>query len=97
MFTALVILQVKDFNLFDEYERAATAIMSDHGGKITAAFETVKNDDNSGEEVHMVEFPGLQDFESYRNDSRLQDLRNTREKAISSTEIGIGVCNKKYS
>lgn len=83
MYKLLVILQVLDFQALDEFERKVSKVMADHHGKITRAFETIRNKDGSGEEVHIVEFQREEDFNHYRNDPRLQELRSLREEAIS--------------
>lgn len=97
MFKVLVILQVLDFKEFDEFERKASKIMADYEGKIVCAFETMRNEDGSGEEIHIVEFHREEDFINYKNDPRLQELSDLRGKAISNTEVKIGTYEKSYS
>lgn len=93
----MVILQVLDFKEFEEFERKASKIMTDYDGKIAFAFETMRNDDSSGEEVHIVEFQREEDFIRYKNDPRLQEFSSLRAKAISSTEVKIVTHEKSYS
>ena len=97
MYKILVILQVLDFQALNAFERKASKVMADYQGKIIWAFETIRNEDGSGEEVHIVGFPREEDFTNYRNDPRLQELRDLRAKAISGTEIKIGINEKSYS
>ena len=97
MYKLLVTIQVADFQALNEFEKYASAIMSDYQGKIISAFETLKNDDGSGEEIHIVEFQSEKDFTSYKNDSRLDRLADLREKAITGTEIKICINEKSYT
>lgn len=97
MFRFVVILQVLDFQLLDEFEREASRIMADYQGKIICAFETARNEDGSGEEIHLVEFQREDDFISYRNDPRLLALRDLRAAAISRTEMKTGRAEKLYA
>ena len=87
MFRILVILQVRDFDQFDAFERRAADIMSDFEGRIEAAFTTRRNADSSGEEIHLLVFKSRQCFLDYRQDSRHKELGELRLKSISSTEI----------
>lgn len=97
MFKLLVTLQIRDFQALEEFECNASKIMADYQGKIVFAFETIRNEDGTGEEVHIIEFPREVNFNNYRSDPRLQDLRGLREKAISSTEIKMRINEKSYS
>ncbi len=97
MYRVLAILQVRDFVALDEFERAAAVIMSDFGGEIVCGFETLRNSDGSGEEVHLLEFADEESFSNYRNDDRHHSLRPLREKAIAATDIRIQLKAKSYS
>ncbi len=97
MHKLVVILQVRDFDALDEFEREASEIMSDYHGRIAAAFETVSNEDGSGEELHLLEFQDQESYANYRNDERHQALKSLREKAISRTEVKIMLSEKSYS
>ena len=97
MLRILVVLQVLDFEALDEFERKASLIMADYQGEIVCAFETTRNEDGSGEEIHIVEFHQEEDFRGYTNDPRYQALRDLRDKAISHTGVKVGINGKSYS
>lgn len=97
MFKILAILQVRDFQALDEFERKASGIMSEYGGRIAGVFETGRNADGSGEEVHVVEFPDVERYENYRRDGRHSELTTLRERAVSHTEIKVCLSEKSYS
>ena len=61
-----------------------------------SAFETSREKDRSGTEIHILEFPSLQLFNEYRNDAHLASLCELRKKAISNTEIKISSRIKLY-
>ena len=97
MHKILAVLQVRDFEALELFERKASEIMSDHGGRIVTAFETNRNEDGSGEEVHLLEFRNEECFTNYRNDERYLALKSLREKAISNTEVKVELRDKSYS
>lgn len=68
-----------------------------HGGRILSAFETVRNEDNSGQEIHLLEFPSDAAFADYRIDSRFAKHAELRNQAINSTTIVISSKLKNYA
>ncbi len=86
MIKIYVKLYVIDFDLFEEFEQCAIQILKRYNGKLIEAFE-VKRLGNSGEEIHILEFPDRKSFDRYRSDNELKKLSALREKAISKTEI----------
>ncbi|MBL4798101.1 MAG: NIPSNAP family protein [Oleispira sp.] len=96
MINILVTLEVKDFNFLTLFETKAAEIMRAHGGRIISAFESVRNEDNSGQEVHLLEFPNDASFEKYRADARHIEHAKLRNKAIDTTSIVISRELKNY-
>ena len=96
MLNILVKLEVKDFDALEEFETQAVRIMQEYKGSIVSAFETVRNPDGSGEEVHILQFPSEAHFASYRSDKSFEKLSSIRERAISSTEIIMSLNVKSY-
>lgn len=97
MYKLLVNLKVKDFEIFEEYEKQASDLMSCHGGQIVSAYETVRNNDRSGEEVHIVSFEKEEGYRNYINDPKIIELSRLRDKAILKTEVKIITKEKSYS
>jgi len=83
----LVTLEVKDFNILTTFESKAAEIMRSYGGDIIRAFETIRNEDLTGQEIHLLEFPSDASFSEYRSDPRLLELAELREKAIISMKV----------
>lgn len=96
MYRLLVIMEVADFLALAQFEQQAAAIMADHQGRIAQAFESVRNPDGSGEEVHLVEFADEAGFVAYRSDPRLAELQALRSKTIPKTEIRVLGQEKHY-
>ena len=69
--------------------------MATYQGRIISAFETQRNQDGSGEEIHFLEFESEQAFNNYRNDPRLNEFSDLRDQAITSTEVKF--CNHEKS
>ncbi len=96
MINILVTLDVKDFDLLTTFENKAAEIMRSHGGDIIRAFETFRNEDGSGQEIHLLEFPNDAAFAAYRSDPQLLELAEIRNKAITSTNVVISSHVKTY-
>ncbi len=96
MINILVTIEVKDFNLLSSFERKAVEIMRFHGGNIIRAFETHRNDDGSGQGIHLLEFPNDRAFSDYRANPQLLEHSDLREKAIKSTSVVQSIKLKNY-
>ncbi len=89
-------IHVKDFALLEKFEHEAAKIMCEHKGKILLAFETLRLSDNSGEEIHILEFESEACFRNYRSNEKLQALSVLRAQAISSMDVKFPIELKSY-
>lgn len=96
MLHVLVRLEVKDFAILAKFELQAAQIMASYGGQIVAAFETERNADNSGKEVHLLTFPDTAAFDAYRQDAALLALSSLRKQAIADTSVEVSISSKVY-
>jgi len=87
MINVLVTIEVKDFSHLTDFESKAVQIMQSHGGSMIRAFESQRNEDGTGQEIHLLEFPSESVFVDYRSDSRLLEYAELRDKAISSMVV----------
>lgn len=84
---------------FRQFETQAAQIMRKYDGCI----ERVIRPTNAalGEalphEIHLVSFPSMAQFESYRGDADLAQLGSLRQAAIAKTEIVIGEEGEPHS
>lgn len=98
MIKIVVILQVRDWEAFNEFEAQAIPIMKSHGGELLAAFESETSAaDAENIEVHYLQFPTLDSFHAYRNDPTLNALSELRSKAIASTDLYVSRREKSYA
>ena len=96
MYKVLVILKVTNFDALEEFESKASELMSRYNGKIVKAFETHRNCDGSGEEIHLIEFQDENCFKDYRSDYWHTENKKLRDMAISETEIILNSREKTY-
>jgi len=96
LFRAIVTLYVRDFSALEIFECKANSIMKEYQGVIKNAFETKRNVDGSGEEVHFLEFASVAQFERYRADVRLNDLAELKKTAITSMDVTVVIAEKSY-
>ena len=83
---------------FEAYERKAARIMRKYGGSIEKVIRTGKRVHQiSPFEIHLVSFPGEEQFAAYRADLELLSLATDRESAILKTVVVPGVGGPSYS
>ena len=89
MIHVIVLLEAKDADALQAFEKQAVAIMKKYGGKLVAAFEPDASQSSSGNttEVHYLQFPTIEAFRKYRTDPRHIELTELRKKAILNTTV----------
>lgn len=99
MIKIIVLIDVKDFVAFREYETKAVSIMRLYGGKMLSAFEPNESEsiEANCSEVHYLEFPDLDSFKRYRKDVKLVEMSALREQAISKIRIIVSGKFKSYA
>jgi uncharacterized protein (DUF1330 family) len=76
---------------FRAFERAAVAIMRDHGGALArTVVADASPDAPTLREIHIVRFPDAAAYAAYRADPRLAALADERAATVAATEIIIG-------
>ncbi len=98
MIQVVVLLKVKNIEKFEGYERQAIKIMAEHSGRLISAFTS--NDKESSDiefgEIHVLEFPSVEQFHSYRADQKILELTALREQAIEKTSVYVSNVFKNY-
>ena len=97
MINVLVTIEVNNFSLLSDFESKAVKIMHSHGGGMIRAFETKRNEDGTGQEIHLLEFPNITAFDEYRSNPLLLEYAELRSKAIESMVVVISTEQKEYS
>jgi uncharacterized protein (DUF1330 family) len=85
-------IQVNKEIEFQQFEREAAQIMQKYHGQIEKVIRPISTGQRNElpYKVHIVWFPSIEQFESYRKDPDLAKLADLRQSAISRTEITIG-------
>ena len=98
MIQVIVLLEVKDTNAFQQFERQAVKIMKRYEGKLVAAFEPDASESSSSNiaEIHYLQFPSIEAFKKYRGDPQHLELSELRKKAISNTTVFVSGSTKDY-
>jgi uncharacterized protein (DUF1330 family) len=84
---------------FEAYEHKAARIMRRYGGvvhNVVRVSNANPSSDGQPFEVHVLGFPSLAAFHSYRADSELAGLAAERSAAISRTEVLLGEAGPTY-
>ncbi len=97
MLDIVVIMKVRNRELFIQFEKEAFRIMGTHGGELLSAFvpDPGLSSTSDFDEVHYLRFPSQQAFSAYRADPALTGMADLRSQAISDTEIYVS--GKKLS
>jgi hypothetical protein len=96
MFKALVTLQILDFEALNNLERTAAKITADYQGKVFARSRLHALQMAPVKKFILWNFFTKNIFPRYKNDPRLKQLCDLRARAITSTEIKIGINEKFY-
>jgi len=89
MIEIIALLEVKDEASFKEFESKAINIMKKYNGKLVSAFRPNKEESTLSNiyEVHYLEFPDINAFNSYKSDPEHNELKVLRNNSISNTSV----------
>ena len=98
MINIIVFLEIKDQIKFHNYEKQAIQIMKKYQGVLLSAF---KPDDNQSfikniDEIHYLQFPDIESFQKFREDSEIKKLQVLREQGIGQSSIIVSRENINY-
>ena len=87
---AIIHARKKGTGALRDYEAKVIPVLEEHGGKLLAAFKP-RGHENSEypDEIHLIEFPSEDAFQSYRADPRVAALSEYRRAAIAETKVFI--------
>ena len=83
---------------FQQFETEAARIMKKYDGHLERVIRPtiLGQSDSSPHEIHLVSFPNLESFESYKGDLDLAKLAPLRQAAIARTEVIMGEEGESY-
>ena len=98
MIHIIVLLESKDTDALQTFERQAFEVMKKYDGKLVTAFEPDASESSPSDiaEVHYLQFPTIEAFKKYRADPQHIELADLRKKAISNTTIFVSGRIKDY-
>lgn len=78
-----------DITQLREFEREALTVFGQFGGKLIAAFKPAnpENSVNIPDEIHLLQFPSQEAFDTYRDSPASAPLAPKRNKAIRKTIV----------
>lgn len=84
---ALLFASDKGIEGLREFESRAIKILREHQGElISASFNDIKGV-SEPDEIHVIQFPSLEHFENYKQDTRLIALASLKNEMIKSMQV----------
>jgi len=89
MIHIIVLLESKDADALQAFERQAFEVMKNYGGELVTAFvpDASESSSSSIAEIHYLQFPSIDAIKKYRADPKHRELSELRKKAISNTTV----------
>lgn len=89
MLQVVVILYAGDYGRqgIRDYESKVISILNEHQGVLVSACAVDNQGDDPPDEIHIIQFPSMEEFNLYKSDPRVTALSALREKVIRKTEI----------
>ncbi len=84
----------KGLSALQDFESKVLPLLADHGGQLVSAFAPeldILTQEETPDEVHVLQFPSKDAFAAYRADPRHQALSGERNRAIRKTRILAGI------
>lgn len=86
---ALLYASENGMNGLREFESKAIPILREHHGILLSASSSSQKSQNEPDEIHIIQFPSMKEFDDYKNDQRLLDLKSLKETMIHKMELHI--------
>ncbi len=87
--TQLIYIKEEEQQVFDQFENIAIPIISKYNGRLLLRVRPTENTFiehhmDKPYEIHLVEFPGEQDFEDFKKDEERKKFLHLKEQSIES-------------
>lgn len=83
VYVLVIHLPADGVEVFQRYEAAVLALLPDHQGRLDRRLRS----EDQRTEVHLVTFPSVEHFESYRNDPRRAEQTHLLEASGARIEL----------
>lgn len=70
-----------------KFESKVIPILREHGGTLISASSKQDHTSNEPDEIHVIQFPSMNEFNAYKNDARVITLRAEKEKMIQKMDL----------
>lgn len=72
-----------------EFESQAIPILREHNGTLISASYNANKLEGDPDEIHVIQFPAIKNFEAYKNDNRIMKLSSLKVKVIRKMDAYI--------
>jgi len=79
-----------------EFESQAIPILREHYGTLISASYNANKPQGEPDEIHVIQFPSVENFEAYKKDDRIINLSSLKAKMIRKMDAYITNTFLKY-
>ena len=72
-----------------EFESKVIPILREHEGKLISASSNEDKTLNEPDEIHVIQFPSIEEFNAYKIDLRVVELSSLKSKMIKKADVYI--------
>ena len=72
-----------------EFESKVIPILREHKGNLISASYNENKTVSEPDEVHVIQFPSIENFEAYKSDVRVVELASLKSEMISKMDVFI--------
>lgn len=69
------------------FESKVIPILREHKGKLISASYNDNKTEDEPDEVHVIQFPSIENFEAYKSDARVVELASLKSEMISKMDV----------
>lgn len=70
-----------------EFESKVIPILREHKGNLLSASYNENKTEEEPDEVHVIQFPSIENFEAYKRDVRVVELASLKSEMISKMDV----------
>ncbi len=86
---ALLYATQKGIEGIREFESKVIPILKEHQGNLISASSNTNKSESEPDEIHVIQFPSVSNFDAYKNDPRIIKLASLKSKMVRKTELFI--------
>ncbi|GEO02776.1 hypothetical protein AAE02nite_04400 [Adhaeribacter aerolatus] len=90
-YTLLVYIREGQESIYQDYENKVLPLLPKYKGKLELRLKNSITSPNHPDEIHVVSFPTIADFEAYRNDPKRLSLARLFEASVAKAVLIQGI------